>query len=653
MRKTQFLFSALITGILLFAASLALGQSQTKAEGGDSNVSYKVRLEPSDLRPGEAGRIVLEFQVKEGWHLYAPSRQGDFVELGLSLREDVPGLKPAAKLIEPPLPVKIDKGFQVEVAYVEGGAAFSLPFTTTPDFKPAGTLPLLVEWQACDDTNCDRPKADEVDLSYQLATGEPRSDKLALDTSPPDQPEGYKAPEGDSTAQSPTKTDQPTDEVGQQISQAKQSGLLSFMLLAFVLGLGALATPCVWPMIPITVSYFSKKKDGQKSNLPGALAFGIGIMVTFTGIGLLATLLLGAGGVGQVAANPFINGFLAILFVVLALNLFGVFEIVVPAGVVNSLQQKGGKAGGFVGPVLMGLAFSLTSFTCTVPFAGTVLASAASGDYFYPAVGMMSFSLAFAVPFFLLAMFPQWLASLPKSGTWLISVKAYMGFLELAFALKFLSNIELVYQVGILTRPVFLAIWAAIITLAAVYLMGWVKLPHEDETTVGWGRRVIGLLNFGIVLYLLGGVQGAPVKEIVAFLPPEPYPGRESTSGVKEAVSFIENLDEGVEQAKAEDKLIFVDFTGVTCTNCRWMEKNMFPSPKVKEQLEKMVRVKLWTDRQKEEDRKNAALQLELTKVSTLPVYVVMNQDRKVLRIFQGFTQDEAQYLAFLTGESK
>lgn len=651
MRYLRSYAAALITGLLLLAASLALGQSTVS--GGDNNVSYKVRLEPADLRPGEAGRIILEFQVKEGWHLYAPSRQGDFVELGLSLREEVPGLKPSEKLVEPALPVKIDKGFQVEVAYVEGGTAFSLPFTTTADFKPAGTLPLLVEWQACDDTNCDRPKADEVDLTYQLATGEPRAEKTALDTSPPEQPEGYKAPEGASTAQAPGKEAQPTDEVGQQISQAKQSGLLSFMLLAFVLGLGALATPCVWPMIPITVSYFSKKKDGQKSNLPGALAFGIGIMVTFTGIGLLATLLLGAGGVGQVAANPFINGFLAILFVVLALNLFGVFEIVVPAGVVNSLQQKGGRAGGFVGPVLMGLAFSLTSFTCTVPFAGTVLASAASGDYFYPAVGMMSFSLAFAVPFFLLAMFPQWLASLPKSGTWLVSVKAYMGFLELAFALKFLSNIELVYQVGILTRPVFLSIWAAIITLAAVYLMGWVKLPHEGETTVGWGRRVIGLLNFAIVFYLLGGIQGAPVKEIVAFLPPEPYPGRESASGVKEAVSFIENLDEGVEQAKAEDKLIFVDFTGVTCTNCRWMEKNMFPTPKVKEQLEKMVRVKLWTDRQKEEDRKNAALQLELTKVSTLPVYVVMNQDRKVLRIFQGFTQDEAQYLAFLTGDTE
>lgn len=622
--------------------------------GGDDKVKFSVRMEPKDLRPGESGRFILEFQLQEGWHLYAPSKQGDFVELGLSLREEVPGLKLHDKLIEPPLAIKFDKGFEVDVAYVDGAAAFALPFTTTADFKPSGSLPLNVEWQACTDVNCDRPQLKEIDFTYQLGSGEVRQELASISEEVPEQPEGYKTPPAGATESSNKSTGQPTDQVGEQISQAKKGGLLSFMLLAFVLGLGALATPCVWPMIPITVSFFSKKKDGGGSNLPGALAFGIGIMVTFTGIGLLATLLLGAGGVNQVAANPFINGFLAILFIVLALNLFGVFEIVVPAKLVNSLQSKGGKMGGFVGPILMGLAFSLTSFTCTVPFAGTVLASAASGDYFYPAVGMASFSLAFAIPFFLLAMFPQWLSSLPKSGTWLVSVKAYMGFLELAFALKFISNIELVYQWGIITRPVFLAVWTAILTLAAAYLMGWVKLPHEGETKIGWGRRIFAGVNFLALIYLLGGIQGAPVKEIVAFLPPDPYPGREvASNGAKESVSFIENFDEGLAQAKKENKLLFVDFTGVTCTNCRWMEKNMFPQPAVKDQLNKMVRVKLWTDRQNPEDRKNAQLQLDLTKVSTLPVYVVMNSDREVLRVFQGFTQDEAQYLAFLQGESK
>jgi thiol:disulfide interchange protein DsbD len=379
------------------------------------------------------------------------------------------------------------------------------------------------------------------------------------------------------------------------------------------------------------------------------LAYALGIMLTFTGIGLGVSLVFGATGVQQLAANVWVNLGLAALFIALALNLFGVYEIGVPSSWINKLNNKGGKAQGLVGPILMGLAFSLTSFTCTVPFAGTVLASAATGDVFYPALGMLAFSFAFALPFFLLAMFPQYLAKLPKSGTWLVSVKAYMGFLELAFAFKFLSNVDLVFGWGLLTREAFLAVWVAILTLASVYLLGWMKLPHDGDTKIGWPRFAFGLVNFGVAAYLLGAIQGAPMGPVSAFLPPVPYPGRE---GKASDLAWHKSLEPAQAEATAEGKLVFLDFTGVTCANCRVMEQEFFPLPEIRTELENFARAKLFTDRNTPADNANAALREELTRTSTNPVYVIMTPEKKVLRVYQGLAPNPRDFVTFLRGAS-
>lgn len=646
------MFRVLAAAVLAAAAVLGLAQQgSTQAElTPEQKVGMTARLEPPDARPGEGAQVVVEFSIADGWHLYAPSRQADFVEVGIKLGDAARGFTAEGALIEPPLEVKNIPGFDVPGAYIKGRAALALPVMIDADAPLKGSLPIVVDYQACTDANCDRPASRELVVEYTLEQGDPRQDRLTALTVMPEQPAGYKAPPsgGDGAKPAGQQAGAATDATRAQIDKAAQQGPFAFMLLAFSAGLLALLTPCVWPMIPITVSFFGKKADEGKSNLAGALAFSFGIVITFTGIGILATLLFGATGVQQFATNPWINGLLAVLFIALALNLFGVYEIMVPSSWVNALNKKGSKAGGLVAPVLMGLAFSITSFTCTVPFAGTVLATAAAGGgWFLPTVGMASFATAFALPFFLLAMFPQWLGKLPKSGQWLVSAKVYMGFVELAFALKFISNIDLVFTLGYITREAFLAVWAALFTLASVYLMGWMKLPKEDEVKIGWGRRAFAVVNFGVVLYLLAGVQGAPAKEIAAFLPPDPYPGRTAALAQGE-LSWHDNIDGAIEQAKQDGNLIFVDFTGVTCFNCREMEKRMFPQPEVHEKLEGFVRAKLWTDRQNEEDRKNAQLQIDLTKVTTLPVYVIMTPDKKVLRVFQGYTPNKDEFVAFL-----
>ncbi|MCG9894337.1 MAG: thioredoxin family protein, partial [Fimbriimonadaceae bacterium] len=259
--------------------------------------------------------------------------------------------------------------------------------------------------------------------------------------------------------------------------------------------------------------------------------------------------------------------------------------------------------------------------------------------------GMLAFSTAFAVPFLLLAMFPQWLSKLPKSGGWLVSAKAYMGFLELAFAAKFLSNIDLVYGWGLLTREVFLAVWVVLLSLAAVYLMGWIKLPHEDKVTVGWGRRVFGVANFGVVVWLLAGMQGMPMGNVTAFLPPVPYPGRAASAA---DLAWHSTIEQAKAEAEAEGRLIFVDFTGVTCANCRVMEQDFFPRPEIRAELEKMSRAKLFTDRNTPADNANADLRQKLTQVGTNPVYVIMTPDEEVLAVYQGLAPSSEHFVAFL-----
>jgi thiol:disulfide interchange protein DsbD len=469
---------------------------------------------------------------------------------------------------------------------------------------------------------------------------------MAALTGVPEQSAGYVDP----TSGGPAESGAVTDDFNTQFSKAKESGLLAFVWLSFIAGLFALLTPCVFPMIPITVSFFSKTVEGErKTNYGGAGAYCLGIIGTFTALGLIVTLIFGASGIQQLATNPWVNLALVVVFVALALSLFGLFEIAVPSSVLTRLS-KVSKAAGFVGPLLMGLTFTLTSFTCTVPIVGTLLAGAASGEsMLYPVLGMLAFSAAFALPFFFLALFPQAITKLPRSGAWLSTVKIFMGFIEIAAAVKFLSNVDLVWQLAWLTKPVFLAIWATIAFVAGLHLMGWLKLPKESESKPGVLRRGFGLATLAGAVFCLGAIEGVNLGELEAFLPPDPYPGRHSTAA-KGSVAWKDNFDAGLQVSKTEDKPMFINFTGVTCTNCRWMEKNMFTRADVAAEINRYVPVELYTDRSTKGDLDNRALQKELTKVVTLPVYVLVSPEGKPLRIFQGSTRDVDQFLAFLKG---
>jgi thiol:disulfide interchange protein DsbD len=558
-------------------------------------------------KPGETATILLEAKIEKDWHLYAlpPTTAGN-IPTTIEVAEP---MKLAGKIQQPKPIHERDPNFEAEVDYFENSVVFRVPVKLGPSVD---NQKLSVQFQACNATTCIPPTTVEVVVGA---------------TAPP-----------------PTEVAGTTGEAMQseadRLAAAKAQGLLPFMLFAFGAGLLALLTPCVFPMVPITVSFFAKRREtvGSGSGIVQALAFCLGIIGAFAGFGLVVTLIFGASSIQLFATNPWVNIAIGILFVVLAFNLFGFYQINVPSGIANKFNPHG-KAG-LLAPILMGLTFTITSFTCTVPFVGTILVSASQGEWVYPLFGMLAFGTAFALPFFFLALFPQFLAGLPKSGAWLDAVKGYMGFLELAAAVKFFSNADLVWNTGILPRDRFLYVWIALGVATLAFLVGFIKLPHVDmPKKFGRGRIVVTALTAVAVLMLILGVgpKGRSLGELEAFLPP-------SHSG------WIEDYKKAQQLARTTGKPMFINFTGVTCTNCRWMEKNMFPREDVSGQLGNFVPVELFTDRQTPGDRANQALQKQLTGTVTLPVYVIVTPDGQVIRKFESSTRDSEEFVAFLKG---
>lgn len=567
---------------------------------------------------GKAGDVVtieLKATIAKGYHLY-------------STKEIIDGPSPTSFEAVKPLvlagPVtsdqplkKLDNNFGKEVEFFENQATFKVPVKLGAEGAKGS---LKVTFMTCNDRMCVPPQTVTVPLGGSV---------------------GKVAAAAGSTEKPAVKEDPSADTFTKTVADAKAGGILAFAGLSFSLGLLSLLTPCVFPMVPITVSYFAKRREslGAKAGLSQAAAYCLGIIGSFAGFGLLVTALFGASGINRFATNPFVNLALGVLFVVLALSLFGMYQLALPASVTNRFSPHG-KAG-LVGPILMGLTFTLTSFTCTVPFVGTILASAAQGDILYPLLGMVSFGSAFALPFFLLALFPQYLAKLPKSGSWMETMKAFMGFLELAAAIKFFSNADLVWSTGVLPRPVFLGLWVVFALGAALFLMGWLKLPHVNPGKPGPYRYGFAVLSLGCAVWLATAIPGRSLGEAEAFLPP----GKSD---------WIQTYDKGVELAKKSGKPLLVNFTGVTCTNCRWMEKNMFTAPDVAREFGNYVLVELYTDRQRADDQQNKALQQKLTGVVTLPVYVAMTPEGEVHKVFQGSTRSQEEFVGFLkSGRAK
>ena len=379
-----------------------------------------------------------------------------------------------------------------------------------------------------------------------------------------------------------------------------------------------------------------------------------GIIFTFTGLGLLLTLIAGPAGINRVAASPWMNLFLTALFVVFALNLFGMFEIRLPSSWLSKLDSRAQGGSSLAATLLMGLTFTLTSFTCTAAFVGTVLVAATQGEWFWAAIGMFAFATAFASPFFLLALFPRWLHSLPKSGGWLNSVKVVMGFLEIAAAFKFLSNVDLVWGWQTVSRTMVLAAWVALAIITAIYLLGKFQLPYDTKLErLGVARMLSATFFLAMAFYLLTGLFGGKLGELDAFLPPDtatPTIGFTSAGGsvAAPAGKWIESYDEGLARARLEKKPIFVNFTGVTCTNCRWMEQNMFPLAPVKKELDRFVLVELFTDRETPEDERNGQLQETRFMTVALPLYVILDPEGNELGQFPGLTRNRDEFVSFL-----
>ncbi len=431
---------------------------------------------------------------------------------------------------------------------------------------------------------------------------------------------------------------------GTNVNSAVQQGVGSYLWVCFAGGLASLLTPCVFPMIPVTVSYFSKRKEGGA--LTGALAYSIGIISTFAIIGIFATAVFGATGVQNFAAGPWFNLALAAIFVVLAVGLFGLYEIQIPTFISNRML-KASRAGGLLGPFFMGATFSLTSFTCTVPVVAALLTASTKGSIILPAIGMATYGLAFALPFFALAMFPASLSKMPKAGEWLNSVKPVLGYIELAAAVKFLSNADLAWSLHILTRPVVLAIWVGIGALLTGYLAGFPK----SIAKMGWVRLRLVVASLAACLFLASGMSGRKLGNFEAYLPPDPYPASGNAvaqqlpaSGPIIAVNYADALT----KSKQTGRPIFVDFTGVNCTNCRWMEDNIFPKSLVKSELEKTIHVTLYTDRPTPSDQANQKLQTELAQNNALPTYVLVSPAGKVIDKLEGAEPDARKFANFL-----
>lgn len=661
--------------LLVLGSFAAVGWAQGLNPG-----TWSARVEPGSLKPGQSAKLLLTIKLDPGWHVYALNQPKPPRALKISI-DDSPIFSQDGEPQQPTPKVAYDPNFQIDTSSFEGTATFTLPIKVAAD-APGGIQKVVakVSFQLCDAERCLPPRTRPVEAEVEIVGGKPQAAPVASVTTPTPSGQPNVTPKptltptpGAVTSPSPEATPAaagtgsgiggatpggPAASLNPQVPSARDlrsRGLLNYIWFAMGFGLIALLTPCVFPMVPITVSFFTKRENQTSgAALKQALVYCFGIIFTFTGLGLALTLVAGPAGINRLAASPWMNLFLTTLFVVFALNLFGMFEIRIPSSWLSKVDASSRGGNSTAATLLMGLTFTLTSFTCTAAFVGTVLVAATQGEWFWAALGMFAFSTAFALPFFLLALFPSWLHSLPKSGGWLNSVKVVMGFLELAAAFKFLSNMDLVWGWQTVSRNLVLASWIAIAVVTAIYLLGKFQLPYDTPVErLGVMRMLVATLFLGMAFYLLTGLFGGKLGELDAFLPPASAPGALNSAafgGVSSAEHFawLPSFDAAIEQAKTNNKPIFLNFTGVTCTNCRWMESNMFTDQLVKKELDRFVLAELYTDRETPDDVRNGELQETRFKTVALPLYVILDASGNEIAQFPGLTRNRDEFLNFL-----
>jgi thiol:disulfide interchange protein len=421
-----------------------------------------------------------------------------------------------------------------------------------------------------------------------------------------------------------------------------------FFWLAISTGLLSLLTPCVFPMIPVTIAFFSKPMGDHRASLRRPLLFGVGIIATFTLLGLALAGIFGAAGLSRFAANPWVNLTLAALFLLFAANLLGFLPTLVPWRLANAagVASRDADPASSLGALVMGATFTLTSVTCTAPFIGTLLVLASRGMWAAPVVGMLAYSTAFAIPFVLLAIAPRAVTRLPRAGQWMVSLRVVIGLLEIAAAIKFVSNADMVLHWSIFTRAVVLAAWGALAAVAALYLSRrlWRREGRHSDDLLQLAPATFAAL---VAIWLLSGINGRVLPQVEAFLPTS-LPGTAASAATASNQWVLNDYAGALATAQTTGKPVFIDFTGYTCTNCRWMEANIFSRPDVESELGNFVLSRLYTDGDGELYQKQQSFQEQNFGTVALPLYAVVAPDGKIRSTFSGLTRNPSEFIAFL-----
>lgn len=596
-------------------------------------VKFEIKEIPETVQAGDIFNIVIDATIEGNWHLYSILNNPDAGPFPTEFSAKSPNFIIAEDILETKAIIEFDPNFEAELGWHSTFAQFELPIAIKTSEKGLQTLDIEVFYQVCDDRVCLPPKTKSIIASVNVN---------GISSAPV---------EG-----SISNTEVSNADETQDISLNK-NGLFSFIWIALLAGFAALLTPCVFPMIPLTVSYFSKNTENNKG-VGQALLFGLAIVITFTLIGVALAAIFGVSAAQNFASDPFINLFIALVLIAFGLSLLGMYELQLPHQFTNFLNKKSSESSGIVGILFMAMTISAVSFSCTAPFVGAVFVATVGGEWFYPIIGMIGFSAAFASPFVLFALFPKWLESLPKSGAWMNIVKVLLGFIEIAAAIKFLSNVDLVMGWGLISRPFAIAAWISIFFIAGLYVLGIFILKHETkQETVSAGRLLLAIPFFLFCFYLIPGLMGASLGIWDSWLPPKMQTDVSvvgSIAAISSGSSFdsingnwTENFEKAIAEAEQENIPVFIDFTGYTCTNCRAMESNVFPLPEVIEQFNKMKLVKLYTDGGADA-QKNQQLQFSLTGNVALPTYVILDPaEEKVLAMELGYI-DSKKFVSFL-----
>lgn len=657
MKKIFFLFGLLCVAVLM--------QAQIQEP-------VKFKYELKTLSDTEA-EIVFTATIDNGWHVYSTDL-GDGGPISATFNvehivgaEVIGNLQPVGKEIE-----SFDKLFEMKVRYFEHNAQFvqKMKFSSG-DYHVDGYL----EYGACNDENCLPPTqvpfkfTGKADGEADSSVGQGDREQLQTEVS---SVVAIGGTDGTTAIQVTGQSDywQPViDDLkafGETTSQEDMSWLYIF-ITGFVGGLLALFTPCVWPIIPMTVSFFLKRSKDKKKGIRDAWTYGASIVVIYVTLGVVITLAFGANALNALSTNAIFNIFFCLMLVVFAASFFGAFEITLPSKWSNAVDSKAEATSGLISIFLMAFTLSLVSFSCTGPIIGFLLVEVSTtGNMVAPTIGMLGFAIALALPFTLFALFPSWLKSMPKSGGWMNVIKVTLGFLELAFALKFLSVADLAYGWRILDRETFLALWIVLFALLGFYLLGKIKFPHDDDSTkVSVPRFFMALASLAFAVYMVPGLWGAPLKAVSAFAPP--MKTQDFNLYTNEVHAKFDNYDIGMEYARQHGKPVMLDFTGYGCVNCRKMELSVWTDQKVSDIINNdYVLITLYVDEKtplpapikimengiertlRTVGDKWSYLQRVKFGANAQPFYVLIDNDGRPLNKSYSYNEDVSKYLEFL-----